>query len=227
MIRSFARRFCTVNPLAIQGNFSFEVVTKEKDAARFIDLISDQFSRREATATSVGCSKEDMHTAFDSLGEYFLKHQSALIARDNSIGDIVSGLIGMDYCYEFPPEFESRLSPKCQEVVQILDRFKNKNNESGHFTKEMNTYFYIYAGFTVDAYEGRGLYRMLSNLAEKRAREKGFKYMVRETTNSRLAKAFAKQGYQILIKESFEEVAKFVSKSENGTPYWMQLKKPL
>ena len=179
MIRNFIRRFCTVNPLAIQGNISFEVITKEKDAARFIELISDKFSRREVVSVSLDCSKEDLHTIFDPLREYLLKHQAALIARDKSIDDIVSGLIGMDYCGGFPPGFESCLTPKAQEIVQILDGFKNKSFENEHWIKEINTYFYIFAGFTVDAYEGKGIYRMLSNLAEKRARERGFKYMMR------------------------------------------------
>ena len=227
MIRNFIRRFCTVNPLAIQGNISFEVITKEKDAARFIELISDKFSRREAVTVSLDCSKEDLHTIFDPLREYLLKHQAALIARDKSIDDIVSGLIGMDYCGGFPPGFESCLTPKAQEIVQILDGFKNKSFENGHWTKEINTYFYVFAGFTVDAYEGRGIYRMLSNLAEKRARERGFKYMMRETTNSRLERAFAAQGYQTLSKERLDEKAKFASKSEDGTRYWTQMKKPL
>jgi len=224
MIRSFARRFCTVNPLAIQGNISFEVITKEKDAARFIELISDKFSRREAVTVSLDCSKEDLHTIFDPLREYLLKHQAALIARDKSIDDIVSGLIGMDYCGGFPPGFESCLTPKAQEIVQILDGFKNKSFENGHWTKEINTYFYVFAGFTVDAYEGRGIYRMLSNLAEKRARERGFKYMMRETTNSRLERAFAAQGYQTLSKESLDELSK--NQGEKGF-YWTQMQKSL
>ena len=119
MIRTFVRRFCTVNPLATQGNLSFEVITKDKDAARFIDIVSDHFSRREVTATGVGCTKEDLKTVFDPLREYFMKHQSALVVKDNTTDDIVSGLLGMDYCYEYSPEVEARLTPKAQELLQL------------------------------------------------------------------------------------------------------------
>ena len=43
-------------------------------------------------------------------------------------------------------------------------------------------------------------------MAEKRAREKGFKYMIRETTNPRLAKTFIANGYQTLTKQSLEGI---------------------
>ena len=224
MIRNFARRFCTVNPLAIQGSLSFEVITKEKDAHRFLELLTEKFSRSEGASLSMNLSKHDLFTLFDPLREYFLEHQTALIARDNSINDIVSGFMGLDYFASFPPGFESRMTPKALEVVEILDGFKNKSFEKGHTIKQMNTYFYILAGFTADAYEGRGIYRMLSNLAEKRARERGFKYMMRETTNSRLEQAFAAQGYQTLSKESLDELSK--NQGEKGF-YWTQMQKSL
>lgn len=153
MIRNFLRRICTVNPLAIQGNFSFEVITKEKDAARFIDMMSDHFSRREMTAAALGCTKQDLYTLFDPLGEYFMKHQSALVAKDKTTDDIVSGLLGMDYIYELPPEVEARLSPKAQQLVEVWGWFKKRSYERGDHTKDMNTYFFIIAGFTEEAYE--------------------------------------------------------------------------
>jgi hypothetical protein len=186
--------------------------------------------------TGVGCSRQDLHTVFDHMGEYLQKNHTAVMVKDNSTQEIVSGILGMDYCYEYPEYASKLLSPRGKDLMEVLGWYKKMNQKNKEVEKKLNTNFYVFAGFTKEEYQNKRIYTTLNSIIESIAKEKGFKFMIRETGAPELIKILQKTGYREILKKNIESVdygtgitvkvpEHIASRGENGIPYWVEFKK--
>jgi len=170
--------------MATGGEYFYEIITDENDAREAAKLIADIFSKSNMI-TVFDCVSSQLFydaVAWPMMNNSFRKNNSILV-RCRSTGEIVAATTAEDLFIEHTDKLNNNVTNPIA-VNDLLDELDELfiNRDLGEELK-VNMILHIGLSAVSTEHSGKGIAYQMGQFLANRAKEKGFQYLLVQTTN--------------------------------------------